>query len=164
MSALDAEMPVETYAKVRSAFDAATEVLIQKYGLSRKRFSLELQHRLRAGEILEEPAVTRWQGLRGAMLDWAQEEERGRPLPLGAAPNPEPSKGDVMLQDDRVNLKVLIQGTLQGCVSDFLLCDRKEDTELPPGAIERAIWEGIISQAEMVEIFRDALQDVLGAP
>ena len=69
-----------------------------------------------------------------------------------------------MLQDDRVNLKVLIQGTLQDCVSEFLGCDRQKDAELPPGAIERAVREGIISQAEMVQIFKDALQDVLGAP
>lgn len=47
--------------------------------------------------------------------------------------------------------------TICDLVSDFLYYDRKEDEELPVGAIEELIENGDISVDEIVGIFREEL-------
>lgn len=47
--------------------------------------------------------------------------------------------------------------TISDMVSNFLYYDRKEDEDLPRGAIEEAIEAGEISIREIVEAFRNEL-------
>jgi hypothetical protein len=54
--------------------------------------------------------------------------------------------------------KEIILDTLDDMVSCLLFYDRKEDQELPLGAIEAAIREGEITVEEMVAKFDDALR------
>lgn len=56
-----------------------------------------------------------------------------------------------------------IQSTLQDRVSDFLYYDRKEDEDLPRGAIQEAVLEGVITVEEMVKTFEEALREGLRA-
>jgi hypothetical protein len=51
-----------------------------------------------------------------------------------------------------------IQDTLSDMVSDLLYYKRKEDDELPRGAIDEAVRKGEISIDEMVGIFRAELE------
>ena len=57
--------------------------------------------------------------------------------------------------------KTLILGNVADLVSDFLYYDRKEDEDLPKGAIELAIENGEITVDEIVEHFRKSLEDNL---
>lgn len=52
-----------------------------------------------------------------------------------------------------------ILDTIDDLVSDFLYYDRKEDEDLPRGAIESAIKNGEITSKEIVEHFAAALQN-----
>ena len=53
--------------------------------------------------------------------------------------------------------KQLILNTVTDLVSRFLYYDRKEDYELPRGAIEEAIDGGLITVDEIVSHFRKEL-------
>lgn len=54
-----------------------------------------------------------------------------------------------------------IINTVKDIVLDFLSYHRKEDQQLPEGAIEAAIAAGEISQDEIVELFREELTRML---
>jgi hypothetical protein len=57
--------------------------------------------------------------------------------------------------------KDYILGMISDMMADFLYYDRKEDSNVPVGAIEEAIRTGVISIDEMVEQFKDEL-DIKG--
>jgi len=50
-----------------------------------------------------------------------------------------------------------IENTIEDLVSDLLYYDRKEDENLPKGAIEKAIKEGKITEEQMVKKFAESL-------
>lgn len=50
-------------------------------------------------------------------------------------------------------LKKLIENTISDMAADLLYYDRKEDEELPVGAIERAVEDGIITKEEIISMF-----------
>jgi hypothetical protein len=52
----------------------------------------------------------------------------------------------------------LIMATTKDLISDFLFYDRKEDEDLPSGAIEDAIASGEISVDEIVAVFKEELE------
>lgn len=52
----------------------------------------------------------------------------------------------------------LIIATVRDAVSDLLYYDRKEDADLPRGAIQEAIAAGEISVDEIVGLFRSEVQ------
>lgn len=54
-----------------------------------------------------------------------------------------------------------ILGTVDDLVSDFLYYDRKEDEELPRGAIDDAVKAGEVTVDEIVEHFRKSLVEGL---
>lgn len=54
-------------------------------------------------------------------------------------------------------MKKIILDTVSDLVADFYYYDRKEDEELPRGAIEAAIERGEITVDEIVEHFRATL-------
>lgn len=54
--------------------------------------------------------------------------------------------------------KEIILGTVGNLVTDFMYYDRKEDDELPSGAIEKAIAAGVITTTEIAEKFRSELE------
>jgi hypothetical protein len=53
----------------------------------------------------------------------------------------------------------LILACIEDAVSDLLYYDRKEDEDLPSGAIEAAVEAGEITVDDMVARFRVALQE-----
>jgi hypothetical protein len=57
--------------------------------------------------------------------------------------------------------KQFILGTINDLVSDFLYYDRKDDEELPVGAIEECISGEIITIKEMVDYFEESLKENL---
>jgi hypothetical protein len=59
------------------------------------------------------------------------------------------------------SLKQLILGTVEDMVADFLYYDRKEDEDLPRGAIEEAVAQGQITIDEIVNQFRQSLEEAL---
>ena len=61
------------------------------------------------------------------------------------------------------SLKQLILGTVEDMVADFLYYDRKEDEDLPRGAIEEAVAEGQITIDEIVNQFRQNLEEALAS-
>ncbi len=50
-------------------------------------------------------------------------------------------------------MKKYITNTILDLVSNFIYYDRKEDENLPRGAIEKAVENGVITVDEMIEIF-----------
>ncbi len=58
-------------------------------------------------------------------------------------------------------MKELILGTIDELVADFLYYDRKEDEDLPRGAIDDAVNSGSITVDEMVNHFRQKLEEGL---
>jgi hypothetical protein len=56
------------------------------------------------------------------------------------------------------DIKVNIIATIQDTVSSFMYYDRKEDEDLPRGAIEQAIKDGIITIDEIVQEFETELR------
>jgi hypothetical protein len=54
-------------------------------------------------------------------------------------------------------MKELIEDTVSDLVSGFLYYDRKEDEELPRGAIQEAIKKGIITKQDIIEKFKEEL-------
>lgn len=63
---------------------------------------------------------------------------------------------------EKMSNKKTIEGTITDLVTDFLHYDRKEDEDLPMGAIEEAVRSGEITIDEMVEVFRKGLVENLG--
>lgn len=55
-------------------------------------------------------------------------------------------------------IKHLILITLEDTVGRFLCYDRKEDQDLPRGAIEQAVKDGEITIDDMVALFRKELE------
>ena len=58
-------------------------------------------------------------------------------------------------------MKEYILGVVDDLVSDFLYYDRKEDEELPRGAIEDAVRDGIITEDEIIAKFSEELKEAL---
>ncbi len=56
-------------------------------------------------------------------------------------------------------LRERISASIGDLVLNWLVYDRKEDEEMPPGTIEHAIWDGRITIDEIVAAFRDELTD-----
>lgn len=54
--------------------------------------------------------------------------------------------------------KTTILNEVTDLVNNFLYYDRKEDEDLPRGAIEAAIASGEVTRDELVEIFRLELE------
>lgn len=55
------------------------------------------------------------------------------------------------------DLKSNIINTASDCASSLLYYDRKEDENLPVGAIELAIKDGVITVKEILDIFEKEL-------
>jgi hypothetical protein len=51
-----------------------------------------------------------------------------------------------------------IENNIKDLVSGFLYYDRKEDEELPRGAIEQAVKDRVISVEEMAALFKSELE------
>ena len=58
---------------------------------------------------------------------------------------------------EKMNIKQEIINTIDDLASNFLYYDRKEDEDLPKGAIEEAIKSGEITYGEIVERFKEQL-------
>ena len=54
-------------------------------------------------------------------------------------------------------MRKIIEAAISDLVKDFVMYDRREDEDLPAGAIEHAVRNGEITIDEMVEIFRREL-------
>lgn len=54
-----------------------------------------------------------------------------------------------------------IEARIDDLVCDFLYYDRKEDEDLPRGAIEKAITDGVTSAEEIVARFKKELEKSL---
>lgn len=59
------------------------------------------------------------------------------------------------------SVKHSILNLVSDMVSNFLYYDRKEDASLGVGAIDKAVKEGIISEAEIVQCFSNNLKSGL---
>lgn len=57
--------------------------------------------------------------------------------------------------------KIDILNIVKDLVSNFLYYDRKDDEDLPRGAIEEAIKDGVITPTEICDAFQKALEDGL---
>ncbi len=55
--------------------------------------------------------------------------------------------------------RATVLAALEDMISGFLYYDRKEDDNLPLGAIEEAITRKKLTMDEMTQRFRDALQE-----
>lgn len=55
-------------------------------------------------------------------------------------------------------MKEHTRGVISDLVSNFLYYDRKEDEDLPKGAIDKAVKRGEITVDEMVQAFREELE------
>jgi hypothetical protein len=71
----------------------------------------------------------------------------------------EPSEAEM---DGVKTRRQCILDTTRDLVADFLHYNRKEDEELPRGAIEEAVKAGEITKAEIVSAFAEALGDLQG--
>ena len=52
----------------------------------------------------------------------------------------------------------IIEAVASDLMSDFMYYDRKEDEDLPVGAIEKAIEDGEITIEEILDIFKKQLE------
>jgi len=55
------------------------------------------------------------------------------------------------------DIKQKILDTVCDLVSDFMFYDRKEDDDLPRGAIEQAVHDGEITYEEIIDKFKEQL-------
>ena len=55
----------------------------------------------------------------------------------------------------------IIENTIDDLISNFLYYDRKEDEDLPVGAIQKAIKEGEITKEQIIKKFTDILNSSL---
>lgn len=70
--------------------------------------------------------------------------------------------GRMFHSQQHAELHTKIINTIDDLVGRFTYYDRKEDEELPVGALEDAVRAGVITVDEMVSRFRDSLRkDVL---
>lgn len=60
-----------------------------------------------------------------------------------------------------MTIKELILATIDDSISDFLYYDRKNDEELPRGAIQKAIADGGITIEEIIEQFKTSIINAL---
>lgn len=60
-----------------------------------------------------------------------------------------------------MDIKAMILGTVDDLVVDFLFYDRKEDKEVPVGAIQEAILRGVMSESDIVKRFAEQLREAL---
>lgn len=60
------------------------------------------------------------------------------------------------MTDPKLRLRIL--NTIDDLVANLLYYDRKEDENLPRGAIEQAVEHGVITVDEMIEKFADGLR------
>lgn len=58
-------------------------------------------------------------------------------------------------------VKQVILDTVDDLVGQFLYYDREEDEDLPLGVIEQNIKDGVITQEEVVEKFKERLKECL---
>lgn len=58
-----------------------------------------------------------------------------------------------------MNRRKMILGAISDLVSDFLYYDRKEDEDLPRGAIEDAVKNGELTKDEIIEKFKNKLNE-----
>jgi hypothetical protein len=65
---------------------------------------------------------------------------------------------DDMNDDDPVDMRQNILTTVSDLVANFMYYDRKEDEDLPLGAIEKAVKNGLITEDDIVQQFRDKLK------
>lgn len=56
------------------------------------------------------------------------------------------------------DLRQNILDTVDDLVANFLYYDRKEDQDLPRGAIDRAIRDGVITADDIVQHFSEVLK------
>lgn len=61
---------------------------------------------------------------------------------------------------DPAELREHIIGTIGDMVSDLLYYNRKEDEDLPVGAIEQAVKDGVITVEELVECFKEEIESL----
>lgn len=54
-------------------------------------------------------------------------------------------------------MRELILGTVSDSMSNLLYYDRKEDGDLPIGAIEQAIKDGVVSVDDILNVVRENL-------
>tara|TARA_B110000046_G_scaffold172374_1_gene194091 strand:+ start:1779 stop:1961 length:183 start_codon:yes stop_codon:yes gene_type:complete len=54
-----------------------------------------------------------------------------------------------------------IENTIEDLVSDFLYYDRKEDEDLPRGAIQKAVKDGLITKEQIIKKFAESLNEGL---
>jgi len=52
-----------------------------------------------------------------------------------------------------------ILDTVSDAATDFMYYDRKEDEELPGGAIEQAVKDGIITYEEIADLFLKEIRE-----
>ncbi len=57
-----------------------------------------------------------------------------------------------------MSVRDLTQATVSDMINMLLYYDRRDDEELPPGAIEMAIGHGAFTQDDMVRWFAEALE------
>jgi len=63
-----------------------------------------------------------------------------------------------------INSKIMIENienTIEDLVSDFLYYDRKEDEDLPRGAIQKAVKDGLITKEQIIKKFAESLNEGL---
>ena len=59
------------------------------------------------------------------------------------------------------DIKQEIENTVDNLVADFLYYNRKEDPDLPRGAIEQAIKDGVVTSDQIVKWFEKSLKEGL---
>jgi len=64
-----------------------------------------------------------------------------------------------MQSSDREAIKIVILKTADDLMLRFLETDRKNDEELPVGAIDEALDAGWVTIDEILDVFRKALED-----
>ena len=62
--------------------------------------------------------------------------------------------------EERKAVRQEILNTLEDLVGSFMYSDRRDDEDLPVGAVQRAVEQGAISVEEMIEVFARQLRKV----
>lgn len=63
-----------------------------------------------------------------------------------------------------INSEIMIENIynpIEDLVSDFLYYDRKEDEDLPRGAIQKAIKDGLITKEQIIKKFAESLSKLI---
>jgi len=64
-----------------------------------------------------------------------------------------------IIDNEEAKLKELILGTVGNLVSELMYYGRKEDEDLPNGVIEESVHQGLITQEEIVNKFKENLSN-----